>query len=44
MIVKAKKNNIKTLYFEYLVVNNNNKILIERDDEGICKNLYQYPQ
>jgi len=41
--VKAKKNKIKTLYFEYLVVNNNNKILIERVEDGIWKNLYQFP-
>ena len=41
--VKASKNKIKTLYFEYLVVNNNNQILIERIYEGIWKNLYQFP-
>ena len=41
--VKSTKNKIKTLYFEYLVVNNNNQILIERIDEGIWKNLYQFP-
>ena len=41
--VKAKKNKIKTLYFEYLVVNNNNQILIERIEDGIWKNLYQFP-
>ena len=41
--IKAKKNKIKTLYFEYLVVNNNNKILIERVEDGIWKNLYQFP-
>ena len=41
--IKAKKNKIKTLYFEYLIVNNNNKILIERVEDGIWKNLYQFP-
>tara|TARA_B100000989_G_scaffold256333_1_gene205498 strand:- start:302 stop:1363 length:1062 start_codon:yes stop_codon:yes gene_type:complete len=41
--VKAKKNKIKTLYFEYLVVNNNHQILIERIEDGIWKNLYQFP-
>tara|TARA_Y100000766_G_scaffold127718_1_gene109744 strand:+ start:236 stop:1297 length:1062 start_codon:yes stop_codon:yes gene_type:complete len=41
--VKATKNKIKTLYFEYLVVNNDNQFLIERIDEGLWKNLYQFP-
>ena len=41
--VKSKKNKIKTLYFEYLVINNNNRILIERIEESIWKNLYQFP-
>ena len=41
--VKAKKNKTKTLYFEYLVVNNNNQILIERIEDGFWKNLYQFP-
>ncbi len=41
--VKAIKNKIKTLYFEYLVVNNDNQFLIERIDEGLWKNLYQFP-
>lgn len=40
---KAKKTKIRTLYFEYLLVKNNNQILIERIDEGIWKNLYQLP-
>ena len=41
--VKSSKNKLKTLYFEYLVVNNNNNILIQKIDEGIWKNLYQFP-
>ena len=41
--VKANKIKIKTLYFEYLVVNNNDHLLIERIDEGLWKNLYQFP-
>ena len=41
--VKANKSKIKTLYFEYLVVNNNDHLLIERIDEGLWKNLYQFP-
>jgi len=41
--IKVNKGKIKTLYFEYLVVNNNDHLLIERIDEGLWKNLYQFP-
>jgi len=41
--VKASKNKVKTLYFEYLVIYNDNRVLIEKIKEGIWKNLYQFP-
>tara|TARA_S200000501_G_scaffold138563_1_gene130969 strand:+ start:902 stop:1963 length:1062 start_codon:yes stop_codon:yes gene_type:complete len=41
--VKTTKNKIKILYFDYLVVNNANHMLIEKITDGIWKNLYQFP-
>ena len=41
--IKSKKIKIKTLYLDYVVVNSKNQYLIEKIDEGIWKNLYQFP-
>ena len=41
--VKASKYKVKILYFEYLIINNDNRILIEKINEGVWKNLYQFP-
>ena len=41
--VKNTKNKIKSMYFDYLVVNYNNQVLIEQKKDGIWKNMYQFP-
>ena len=41
--VKNTKNKIKLMYFDYLVVNYNNQVLIEQKKDGIWKNMYQFP-
>ena len=38
--VKSSKSKIKLLYFDYIVVKNNNQFLIEQIQEGIWKNMY----
>ena len=41
--VKSSKSKIKLLYFDYIVVKHNNQFLIEKINEGIWKNMYQFP-
>ena len=41
--VKNSKNKVKSLYFDYIVVKNNNYVLLEQIKKGIWKNLYQFP-
>tara|TARA_B100001113_G_scaffold347043_1_gene338803 strand:- start:649 stop:1059 length:411 start_codon:yes stop_codon:yes gene_type:complete len=41
--VKNSKSKIKSLYFDYIVVKNNNYVLLEQIKKGIWKNLYQFP-
>ena len=41
--VKSSKSKIKLLYFDYIVVKHNNQFLIEQIQEGIWKNMYQFP-
>ena len=41
--VKSKKIKVKKLFFDYFLIRNNKKYLIERINEGIWKNLYQFP-
>ena len=41
--VKNSNSKIKSLYFDYLVVNHNNQVLIEQIKEGIWMNMYQFP-
>ena len=41
--VKSKKRKVKKLFFDYALIRNDNKYLIERINEGIWKNLYQFP-
>ena len=41
--VKKKKNKLKTYYYEYIIVIKENKFLIKKIDNGIWKNLFQFP-
>ena len=41
--VRNVKNKIKSMYFDYLVVNSNNQVLIEQKKDGIWINMYQFP-
>ena len=41
--VKNSKNKVKSLYFDYIVVKNNDYVLLEQIKKGIWKNLYQFP-
>ena len=41
--VKTSKNRIKTIYYEYIVFENNNKKMIVKINHGIWKNLFQFP-
>ena len=41
--VKSKKIKVKKLFFDYFLIRNNKKYFIERINEGIWKNLYQFP-
>ncbi len=41
--VKSKKLKIKNLFLDYVIINNKNQNLIERINDGIWKNLYQFP-
>lgn len=41
--VRNSKSKIKSLYFDYIVVKNNNYVLLEQIKKGIWKNLYQFP-
>ena len=40
---KAKKLKIRKRYFEFLIINENEKILIQKREKGIWKGLYQFP-
>ena len=40
---KAKKLKIRKRYFEFLIINENEKILIQKRKNGIWKGLYQFP-
>ena len=41
--VKSIKNQVKSMHFNYLVVKNKSQFLIEQINEGIWKNMYQFP-
>ena len=41
--VKNIKNQVKSMHFNYLVVKNKSQFLIEQINEGIWKNMYQFP-
>ncbi len=41
--VKVAKNKIKSRYFDYLIIKNNDQVLIEQIKDGIWKNMYQFP-
>ena len=41
--VKSTKNQVKSMHFNYLVVKNKSQFLIEQINEGIWKNMYQFP-
>ncbi len=41
--VKSTKNQVKSMHFNYLVVKNKSQFLIEQINEGIWKNIYQFP-
>ena len=41
--IKSSKTKTKLLYFDYIVANHNNQLLIEQIKDGIWKNMYQFP-
>lgn len=41
--VKTKKTKVSDKYFHYLVVRDNNTLLLEKRNAGIWKNMYQFP-
>ena len=41
--VKTSKNKIKTLFYDYIILKKDTKTLIVKIEDGIWKNLYQFP-